>query len=332
MEFTPAARRTIERLAAAARNYGKVWDEAAVIAAMREYYAELKVPMPKTVVIDDLVIGYKESVDLARDTAWDTARDTAWDTTRAAAWGAARGAAWDTAWGAAWDTAWGAARDAARGAARGAAWDTAWGAAWAAAIQNAGLDKDPKVAKFIALEAKLLQALEAGLGWFFPMQDQLLLVPMPQLKVSDERLHSEDGPAVLWRGGLSYHFLHGVRLDEKLWQKITTKKLTGKEALSLENIEQRMVALKLMDPEKMLKSIGAKLVNSSLRGNYLYQVPAGVFSITAWFLKYQDPSTGRLYVSGIDPEYAAEHPLADECMAWKFGLEPEQYEQLRVEA
>jgi len=304
MEFTPAARRTIERLAAAARNYGKVWDEAAVIAAMREYYAELKVPMPKTVVIDDLVIGYKESVDLARDTAWDTARDTAWDTTRAAAWGAARGAAWDTA----------------------------WGAAWAAAIQNAGLDKDPKVAKFIALEAKLLQALEAGLGWFFPMQDQLLLVPMPQLKVSDERLHSEDGPAVLWRGGLSYHFLHGVRLDEKLWQKITTKKLTGKEALSLENIEQRMVALKLMDPEKMLKSIGAKLVNSSLRGNYLYQVPAGVFSITAWFLKYQDPSTGRLYVSGIDPEYAAEHPLADECMAWKFGLEPEQYEQLRVEA
>jgi len=49
-----------------------------------------------------------------------------------------------------------------------------------------------------------------------------------------------------------------------------------------------------------------------------------VFSQPAYFLKYSCPSTGRIYVSGIDPQVGKLNDVAS-ALAWKFGLNKNEY-------
>jgi len=113
------------------------------------------------------------------------------------------------------------------------------------------------------------------------------------------------------------------------WIRIAKDEITFKEILGIQDIEQRMVALKRYGVEKILHDTKAQLINASTRGNELYMIPksAGLFSIDAYYLKYQDPSTGRQYISGVPPQMG-ETKNADACMAWKHGLSTEAYQML----
>lgn len=79
---------------------------------------------------------------------------------------------------------------------------------------------------------------------------------------------------------------------------------TVKDILTIENIEQRMAALRIFGADKLVQEAGAQLLDKSTRGNELYVIPRsrGLFDEDAYFLKYQCVSTGRIYVSGIPPE------------------------------
>jgi hypothetical protein len=81
-------------------------------------------------------------------------------------------------------------------------------------------------------------------------------------------------------------------------------KMTVKQLLSIENIEQRMAALRIFGADRLIDEAKATLVSSSKRGNNLYVIPkeTGLFTMDAYFLRYSCPSTGRVYVSGVAPE------------------------------
>ena len=296
------AQEIIDRIAIVAENYGEVWDEQSVRVAMAEYYAELGVPMPNIVVVDDLVLGYKESAGAARDAA------------RGAAWNAA----WDAAWGAAWDAAWGAAR--------GAAWDAAWGAA----ATNTGL-KDSATLKFIAIESKLLKALESGLMALFPMQDKLILVPMPKLRVQNGVLHSELYPAVEWRNGTSFYFLFGVRFEKELWKKITSGSITAGEIFRIENAEQKSVAMRVYGYEKMIQNADVKrlsetgvMVNGDLKKYEVLEVDLKDDDVLARFVKVVCWSTGKETLLRVDPRLEeTKDPFG--AIAWTAGLTKDEY-------
>lgn len=83
------------------------------------------------------------------------------------------------------------------------------------------------------------------------------------------------------------------------------------DILRLDNIEQRMAALRIFGAEKLIEEAGAKLVNKSSRGNELYLIPKErkLFDEDAYFLKYQCVSTGRIYVSGV-PNWLFNQQLA----------------------
>jgi len=244
---------------------------------------------------------------------------------------AARDAAWGAAWGAAWDAVWGAARGAARGAAwgaaRDAAWDAAWDAARDAAVLNTGL-KDSASLRFLALEMEMLRALENGLGWYFPMKNKLILIPIPKIAVDErKRLHSLEKPAVSWRGGAKFHFIHGVKFDKILWEKVRRNRLSVEEMLGLKNTEQRMAVLKVKGPDALLAEANAVMVNQTPSKKYQLYLIENVFSQPAYFLKYVCPSTGRVYVSGVEPE-VGKLKDAGKAIAWKWGLEKEEYGQI----
>ena len=192
-------------------------------------------------------------------------------------------------------------------------------------------ENDKKYLEYCEL---LMQAKEHGMGYRVAWEDTLYLVPTPLVLIDEQNnFHSITDPAIRWKGGSELFYIHGVNFDKKLWKKIVEKTIKPKELLGLSNIEQRMVAMKVYGMENLLSELNANLLDKSERGNELYLLQ-GLFPANpdAYFLKYACPSTGRVYVSGIDPAYAKKNPKADLCMAWKFGLTGEEYTELRSEA
>ena len=190
-------------------------------------------------------------------------------------------------------------------------------------------NKNDKI--YLEYSELLMQAKEYGVGYRVEWEDTLYLVPTPLVRIdAQNRWHSMKEPAIRWKEGKEFYYLHGVNLDKKLWAKIVSGKMKFKEIMKLDNIEQRMCALKIKGAEELLKDAKAKRISQSDRGNELYLV-AKVFPRDAYFLKYTCPSTGRVYVSGVDPEVGARGD-ADECMGWKFRLSKEEYTKLTVEA
>ena|SRR3990167_10877928 len=147
----------------------------------------------------------------------------------------------------------------------------------------------------------------------------VIVVNMPnKIKMDiDNNLHSENDSAVSWRDGYEVYSLCGIILDNELYNKIINKQFSLKELLILENQEHKMLALKY-DPEKLIKSPSAELINKN-KETELYLIKK-IFSTNAWFIKYKDPSTNRIYISGIDPKVAEETRDAEKCRLWKFPL------------
>ena len=138
------------------------------------------------------------------------------------------------------------------------------------------------------------------------------------------RPHSEIGGAIKWRDGIENYFIHGVGFEKELWIKIVNDKLTCEEILKLENIEQRYVALMMKGAKNLLTELDAKLIDSSERGNELYIIENIIRNRTLKLLKYKCPSTGRIYISFVPDEFTD----ADKSMAWKFQIEPIEYQRI----
>ena len=102
-------------------------------------------------------------------------------------------------------------------------------------------------------------------------------------------------------------------------------------------------------PEYFLLKTGAKIIDSSKRGNVLYGIsthtalsvlyPSGLVSADfdttgntseriLKILCYRDPSTKKTYISFVPGEINK----ADTAMAWKFHLTRAEYDTLHVEA
>ncbi len=222
-------------------------------------------------------------------------------------------------------------RDAARDAAWGAAWGAARDAAWGAGAVNTGL-RDEATLKFISIEAPLLEALEAGLGFFFPMRDILILVPTPKFSFNPlTQLHNDKIKAVEWRDGSGYYFLNGVKFPEKLWEQVVSGKMPFEKILAIEDIDQRTQAMKYGDVRQFLKHTNAELIDRHVKktldgvevNHELFKIPKGeVFTTDAYYMIYDCPSTRKVYMSGVTKEVATSVP---EAMAWKQSISVEDW-------
>ena len=123
--------------------------------------------------------------------------------------------------------------------------------------------------------------------------------------------------------------LNGVRFEKPLWTKIVKGKLTGKEILTIENIEQRMAVIKTIGMDKIIGSLNAKVLDTYKSRGWELLLIENVFDSPAYFLRYKCPSSGREYVSGIKPEIG-ELGKASIAMAWKFKMENEVEEYLKI--
>jgi hypothetical protein len=154
----------------------------------------------------------------------------------------------------------------------------------------------------------------------------------PQKVCRDEqhRLSNDQGPAIRWRDGFELFCLDGVHLTKIQHKDISSKTMSFREIMAIENADVRAVALKY-NPEAIL-SAGAELIDKSERGNELYLIEKTELNKfleepEIYFLKMTCP-TGRIFVEGSPPDIARKHPSADYLQAYALGINLGQYKNL----
>ena len=191
--------------------------------------------------------------------------------------------------------------------------------------------------KYLEYCELLMQAKEAGLGYAVEHDNVLYLAPTPIVRLNDDtppKFHSDQLPAVAWKNGGEFYFLDGVILPKELWQRIVSKEMSLSEIMAIEISDQRTVALKY-NPQAIINE-NAKLIHADEINNELYLVEGQeINKITKhpemWFLKMLCP-TGRVFIEGVDPEFAQTHQNATECQAELCNLTLPEYLSMKLQS
>ena len=162
--------------------------------------------------------------------------------------------------------------------------------------------------------------------------DGLAIISLPPQRVewNGNNLHSINGPAILFRDGWELFYINDVEFDEKLYWKIIKKELSAKEAIELQNIEQRTIALEQLGYENVLRELQGKVLDEKTHPIFLNKTEQVIEielkddTVFALFFKFVDASTGKSGMLRINPREIKEK-TCKACAAWTFGLTEEEY-------
>ena len=104
--------------------------------------------------------------------------------------------------------------------------------------------------------------------------------------------------------------------------------LTDVQFVDLNNFRSEVSRLEPKEYDDFLTTWTAKLVDSSKRGNMLYEIKGIIPKKKFKMLRYVDPSTQKQYLCFVPEEIKS----ADQGMAWKFYLTEEEYDGINAEA
>jgi len=209
---------------------------------------------------------------------------------------------------------------------------------------NPGDEPDENDKKYLEYSELLMQAKEYGLGYWVELEDTLYLVPTPLVRIdSMNRYHSDELPAIRWKNGMEVYFLHGVKFEKELWEKVVSRKMPFADILAIEDIDQRRQAIKYGDWNEFVKYQNAQKIDEFVKFdvqgrmvNYeLWKFPyqenedKRIFSKEVYFTRYLCPSVREWHISGV-PEFKT----CAEAMAWKmsndqFSISPEEWKELK---
>lgn len=162
-------------------------------------------------------------------------------------------------------------------------------------------------------------------GWVSVFGDLAVVQERPlHIKFDEQnRLHSENGPAILFRDTFSIYAWHGTRIPAE-W--IRDKSLDAKTALTLDNIEKRRVACEIVGWINILKELNAKVIDKDDDATIGTLLRVNIPDIgDEQFLKVLC-GTGREFAIPVPPNVKT----ALEANAWTYGIEPEKLRDLEI--
>ncbi len=116
--------------------------------------------------------------------------------------------------------------------------------------------------KLLLSQEAIMEAYENGLGHFAEKEGVFYLVPAPIVRLNEKnQKHSETQPAIEWKEGKKFYYLNDVEFPKDLWERITKRTITAKEAFQLENTEQRIIAIQYLGGDKLEKELGAVVLD-----------------------------------------------------------------------
>ena len=180
----------------------------------------------------------------------------------------------------------------------------------------------------VDFEGKLdgLMAVARTCGWVSVYDELAVVQDRPLIiKMDDQnRLHCEDGAAIMYADGFAVYAWHGVRVPSE-WIEDRSS-LTAKMALTWENTEQRRAACEILGWINVLKELKAKVIDKDEDPMIGTLVEVTIPEIgREKFLKVVC-GTGREFAIPVPPEMKT----ALEANAWTFDIEPDVLRQLEV--
>lgn len=164
----------------------------------------------------------------------------------------------------------------------------------------------------------------AGLWLFWMLEDAVVVVTRPQLRLEGGRLHAADGPAVYWPPGSGYYFLSGVHVPYAVVMKPGS--LTASRILRERNAEVRRVMLERYGGYgRLVRELEAVPVDTERFGTlYHVRVPGSEPLALVRVVNATPDADGRRreYFLRVPPDV----PTARDAVAWTFGMTAEEYD------
>jgi hypothetical protein len=126
-------------------------------------------------------------------------------------------------------------------------------------------------------------------------------------------LHCADGPAIKWRDGYEQYYINGRNINKEWFKKCLSNGFTVDDFIKEDNDEKRSAAYMILGEEKMMKLLGAELVDEAMIVH-----PNGESEIIGYYRtkkklnkhlnesyawrKITCPSTGTTYLTPTDPK------------------------------
>lgn len=172
---------------------------------------------------------------------------------------------------------------------------------------------------------KIWSDLAKSCSWFWCYENYCFVADRPkEIRMSGENiLHSIESPAISWYDGCKYFYIHGVKINDTLFKKISDKEYMFEEWIKEPNEEVKSAILSFFEekfgPEYLFRFISDNLkeVNTYTNkkdavflegttkgmniGVYtLFKGNAG--SVELAFVRCYCPSTDRMFFLSVSPE------------------------------
>ena len=178
-------------------------------------------------------------------------------------------------------------------------------------------------------------------GWFFPMDEAVILTPNPIHLSLDEqgRLHDDKRKVIEYPDGWGLYYIHGVAVNEKIVEKPETITVADIEGENNAEVRRIMIDRYGWDPsdERGRSPDGS----DPGVGKYIQDAGAEKIHEDKWGILYrkevegdEDIVTVKVMNSTPEPDgsvkpYFLRVPedtkTAHQAVAWTFGVEPENY-------
>lgn len=163
-------------------------------------------------------------------------------------------------------------------------------------------------------------------GWVYCAREIAIVMDRPlHVKMDDQnRLHCENGPAILYGDGCKVYAWHGVRIPGE-WIE-NKQSLTASKALKVDNIEQRRAACEILGWANILKQLKSKVIDKDEDPMIGTLVMVNIPDIGKEKFLMVVCGTGREFAIPVPPDMNT----ALEANAWTYGLNPEDLRDLEV--
>jgi hypothetical protein len=155
------------------------------------------------------------------------------------------------------------------------------------------------------------------IGLFYPLKNIIIISDKPEKIIkNDLGLHSQNGPAVLYRDGFCVYALNGIRVPKWLVEtKSDALKAEDLKRKELENVDVRREFIRKIGIDRLCEH--GKVLDSW--GNYELIDMKTVLSLDgpAPYLKMKNPSVDLYHLEGVHENCKTVH----HALAWRNGME-----------
>jgi len=132
--------------------------------------------------------------------------------------------------------------------------------------------------------------------------DVCYVLVAPVIRRNEEgKLNSESSPSCQW-GKTGLYYLNGVSFEKGLWESIVNKTISTKEAISLENQEQKTIAMRFVGGDKLFCDLGGKVRSKDKYGELIELDYKDVNNDNVVYYRSLDPSKNEYIYLLTDPK------------------------------